>query len=370
VGLRRGEGNFLIFQCDREKLKMKLVYCNELHYIMSIMSFEPKIETDSSVRALLLNAARYHDAGHTEIFRTALTTSLRGWLDDEKTKSQRNFWQLYDELRSSTINFSKIAEELNWNYDLSNYIETEPKFEISLPTAYQYQPFISYQAHFDFADYCIWDNSLIEPYRQHNLLLVEGKADADLFRTDWVLAHNSFIVDGQQHSTALQIWSREISAKATRRAFKAALREIELFSNDGSVVDLVRLFGLILSREISNAVRLSVRICIAQRRLPVKRATTRDRVLNFSIHTGNPPPLGRTCPAVGWALVRSANAQRGRYESIPMRQSSRNLRNAVQRGYSPTRLGRSAQDHARLGRGTQSARCRRARTDFPLPAYA
>jgi hypothetical protein len=273
------------------------------------------------------------DPRQADLYKDILASSFRTWLDEDSRLGQRAFWELFDELQSSKVNF----------VDLAKLTQIEPlNFE-----------------------YVRWDLEVIKEFsgikalsplaKKH--IIVEGPLEAALADSDWVLYHQSFIVDGQHRLQAIfrRDFSRYVSAKATKRALEAALRELTDFNN-GSISELIRLVGTTLSRELSGSVKLVVRIQTFLSSGLKGEQTARDKVLNFSIRTGNPPPstLSRLRSVVDRALVTfNTNARSTINEMLQSRCRSRDLRNSLHCRYSRPRDNRRARENACIDCGAQ-----------------
>jgi hypothetical protein len=292
--------------------------------------------------AATAQASRQADLFQADLYREMFVSSFRNWLDKDHRPRQDEFWKLFDKLQSSTVSFVDLAKTTQFEQQQ----EVDPTHLIQLSTGTGRE------------------HSLIDLSKSFvsNYSIVDGTIESASATADWVLYHQSFIVDGQHQLQTIfrRDFSRYLSAKATKRALEAALRELNAFDN-GSISDLIRLVGSTLSREISSSIVLVVRIrTFLSVRLKGDQ-TTRDKVLNFSIHTGNPPPptLSRSRSVVGRALVTlNTNARRILNGTLQFRRSSRNLRNAVYRRYSRPCHGRGTRNHAHFDRRTQPSGCR------------
>jgi hypothetical protein len=289
-------------------------------------------------RAATLYASHHVDLLQADMFKDMFVSSFRTWLEEDSRPGQREFWGLFDKLQSSKIDFADLAKTTGFEQQYS-----EPTCLI------QWKKGVGRK------------HTLIDllPSFANKHLIVEGNVESAAATSDWVVYHQSFIVDGQHRLQAIfrRDFSRYLSAKATKRALEAALRELSTFDS-GSIGDLVRLVGSTLSREISGSIKLVVRVrTFLSLRLKGDQ-TLRDRVLNFSIHTGNPPPpaLSRSRSVVGRALVTlNTNARSTFDETLQPRRRSRNSRNSLYRRHSRPRDDRRSRNHAHIDCRTQSA---------------
>jgi hypothetical protein len=289
-------------------------------------------------RAAGLYASQQTDLFQAESYRDVFISSFRTWLDEDNRPKQREFWQLFDKLQSAKV-------------DLLDLQTPFPKQHYVAPTHF-FQAGISGGKTGSLAR--------LFPSPANNILIVEGNTESTFASTEWVLYHQSFIVDGQHRLQAFfrRDFSRNMSAKATKRALEAALRELSAFDN-GSISDLIRLVGSTLSREISSSIKLVIRFRTFRSLRRKCDQTTRDRVLNFSIHTGNPPPsaLSRSRSVVGRALViLNTNARSIFNETLQPRHGSRSLRNSLYSGHSRPRNDRRSRNDAHLDCRTQPSR--------------
>jgi hypothetical protein len=300
-------------------------------------------------RVAATQASHQANPFQAEVYRDFFISSFRTWLDDDNRPKQREFWRLFDGLQSSRIALLDLLSETAFQQrkDVEPNYFTERNIEAGKTCSL---------AH-------------LSPSIASNSLIVEGCTEAASLSTEWVLFHQSFIVDGQHRLQAFfrRDFSRYVSAKATKRALEAALRELSAFDN-GTITDLIRLVGSTLSREISGAIKLVVRVRTSRSVRLKGDQTTRDRVLNFSIHTGNPPPpaLSRSRSVVGRALVTlSTNARREDYATIQRQEVSRNLRNTNREQRARARFNCGTQSHANYGGGWQPSGYR-----YPRPHHS
>jgi hypothetical protein len=291
-------------------------------------------KTEASIAALLLTAKRGSASGRTTVVRDALKASLRLWAEDDRLLTQGDFWRIYSYVKCPRISLPALVATQHhcWpNFD---------PLDVSN---------LDFENETDFGE---WTNH----FASHESTLNENRI---------TLTHDEnqgFIVDGLQRQRTIYLLdiTHEISLKSARQALLDTLAEIEKFSDEHTDFDFFKLVSSTLSEKILASVKLVVRFRGLSMLRP-RNDDTRHKVLNFSIHTGNSPPLALSVlrPAIGSALVTlNTNVRRVFHGTIQFRHSSRNLRNAVYRRYSRPRDGRGTRNHAHPDRRTQPSGCR------------
>lgn len=280
-------------------------------------------KTEASVSLLTEGARRgaaaaRDTAARATVTRDAVRAYLEGWASKE---SQNRFWRLYHQIQGLALCVSDVANTWKFSYELPD--NSDVNF---------------YTANFD-----EWTKDRLNFY--HNIL--------DKNCVDEDAQHQGFVVDGLQRFRAISLldFSQEISAKCARRAVKAALSEIDNFSDEQNDHDLIALIRSKLSEKVSAALKLVVRSRAVLKRRPCDN-DTRHRVLNFSIHTGNSPPpaMSGSRSAAGWALVNLiTNARREDNATIQGQEVSRNLRNTIREKCARARFHHGTQNHADHG---------------------
>jgi len=272
-------------------------------------------KAEASVSILMEGAKRSAIAARAPVALDKFKASLESWADENSQLTQSKFWRFYNDIQDYTLHVTKLDFEIPDISDLS--------FGCTL--------------NFDelAKDYLTFYRSILDQNRVN--------ADAQ---------YQSFVVDGLQRLSTISLldFSQEISAKAARRAIKATLSAIDDIAHVQSDDDFIALVGSTLTKEVAAAVELVVRSRDVLTRRPCCDET-RDRILNFSIYTGNSPPpvMSSSRLAVGWALVNLIkNARREDHATIQGQKVSRNLRNTICEKRTRARFNRGTQNHANL----------------------
>lgn len=299
---------------------------------MTCTSEPPK--TDASISTLMMGAKCARAANRPMVAREELIRALKLWVDENCLLGQGDFWRLYRRIKNPEIFLptSVGIQYCNWtvNLGLQDFSNLDFEYAVNLG---------NWADHFAF----------------HRSVLDESSVTFDD-------EHQGFVIDGLQRLQAVSLldFSQEISAKSARQAILDTLAEIERFSDEQTVYDFFKLVISTLSEKILASVKLVVRFR-GVRALRPCNDDTRHRILNFSIHTGNSPPLARRVlrPAIGWALVTlNTNARRVFHGTLQLQRSSRNLRNAVYSRHSRPCDGRGTRNHAHLDLRPQPSGCR------------
>ncbi len=172
---------------------------------------------------------------------------------------------------------------------------------------------------------------------------------------------NFLVIDGQHRLAASRELIPDLSSRDVRDICEIVLLEFEKLRETLPSLSLISHIRTRLIQEVSRRIRW---------RGPATYfssyqfdPSTRDLVLYFAIHTGNPPPaMGYSRPAVRRACMSPA-ARKVDYESVRRRHNSANLRESFWQRRAKTYLSGRARANPYFDRGPQPARRVRARHD-------
>lgn len=168
--------------------------------------------------------------------------------------------------------------------------------------------------------------------------------------------------DQQDWMVARDKGRRYLSRREFRAILDAAFQTIETFEDAESFDAILDLFRNVIIQEVSSRFRFRVREISSWR--PNEASVTRERILNFALHTGNSPPsLGVLCPGAGWVPVSFITvAQEMSHETVRGRKYRGDLLDAIRTKRARSYFSRGAQDRATACGRVQPAgrRCARA----------
>ena len=291
----------------------------------------------SSPAILFARTAELHDRGHDAVWREVITNSLRELANGERSINQRAFWALFASLQRSEINLSDLASALDFDRPIQRSV-TSVRINPSCGT----RPFLTG----------------VHLPQSAKLTDARWAAFKENSHIQWAeIDENLIVIDGQHRLCALSKATLDVSERLIKRAIRHTLIEIESSQDIDCFGRFLGLLGSSLSRVITDKAQISVYYFYEPPR-ESNAENTRDSVMKFRIHTGNPPPACcRVWPAVSWLQVTN-NAERKNYEQVQKSKGARCLRKSLRARRTRSRLYQRSRNDPRTHRCVHFTRCR------------
>ncbi len=258
------------------------------------------------------NVALYfgHGVGMSAAYqlRDVLVENIRDWSKSSNCLSQNHFWQFFDIVRdySNPISYFGNLIYSTTGHHKDKKAQTCADAASSCPTV---------------------------------------SRGADLFRFD---SRRWFLFDRE---------SRDLSARDVQKTIRLLRSQIDRINDDHSIDDFFKLFIDTLTFEVMRRVRFSFRYQVSRSRGDASALLTRDQVMCFFIHTGNPPPRCRDfCAGTNQGPVALITVTReANNEAVCRRDYRGNLPGTFRRGRTGAYFYGSAQDCGTTAGGSQLA---------------
>jgi hypothetical protein len=283
--------------------------------------------------------AKTNELAHAEVWREAITDSLRAWVRDETSKSQRDFWRLFDSTKNAHADLPQFATAIKINF------AADPIISIGPPAG------MIGAASFSFGTFFPQDPKYLQI-------------------SNWADEHNDYtVIDGQHRLFTVYETKRDLSVRSTKRAIRNVLLALQQCDETCSFNELISVIDTSLSNFILPLTRLKITL-VYDGLNEIQARNTHDSVMSFRIHTGNSPPADHQACLSFIRAKMTISAERKNYAKVQMRKGARCVRNALCAWNPKTRFDQSSQDHSCTYRSTRFAGRWRARPNCPLARSA